>query len=153
MKESEVIDAFDSEAGLVVAMFDGTQFIIVPDDRPDAEGKTGLMFFTAPDVPGDKGYTGDFPVYAQPLETDPADVVGGDIYPEKGNAAAVLQWVAGDQERAEFALEQENAKTKPARVSSPSSRRSSSSTPRPTAPRAPKRRSRPRHGAAEAEAQ
>lgn len=109
MKEAEIIDAIDSEAGLVVAIADGTQLIIVPPETPDADGKTGVMFFTAPTLPGDKEYTGDFPVYSQPLETDPADVVGGDVYPEKGNADAILAWVAGDKERAEYALEAEQA--------------------------------------------
>jgi hypothetical protein len=109
MKPSEVLDAEDTDAGLVVDIFDGTRLIIVPDDAPDADGKTGVMYLAAPISAGGKDYTGDAPVYAQPVEPAPdAPPAGDEEYPEKGSADDVLAWVAGDKDRAEFALEVEN---------------------------------------------
>lgn len=65
----EIASITDTPAGVVVVGVDGSQLIIVPADRPDAEGKTGVMFFA---LPHDK-YRGTFPVYAQPLEDDEPD--------------------------------------------------------------------------------
>ena len=105
MKPSEVISVEDSPAGTVITTFDGQALIDVPVDRPDADGKSGLMLLAAPTV----GYRGTFPIYAQPGADDAAEPGG---LPD-GPAAAVLAWVAGDADRAREALDAERAKRKP----------------------------------------
>jgi hypothetical protein len=54
----EVSDVDVVDAGVFVEMFDGSQYIIVPPDRPDGEGKCGLMFARHPG-----GAATQFPVY------------------------------------------------------------------------------------------
>jgi hypothetical protein len=56
--DGEIVDFEESPAGLVIQHRDGTSYIHVPDDTPDADGQTGLMFLSPPD-----GYKGTFPVY------------------------------------------------------------------------------------------
>ena len=72
----ELAEVFDTPAGTVCVGIDGSRLVIVPDDRPDAEGKTGVMFFVLPH----EKYRGTFPVYAQPLADDPVapDPVAGE---------------------------------------------------------------------------
>ena len=69
IKAKEVADVEDSPAGPVITTTDGVRYIVVPEDQPDANGKTGLMFLAAPNL------TGDWPmaIYAQPgaVDTDP----------------------------------------------------------------------------------
>lgn len=60
IEESEVHDVADSPAGTVVKTHDGATYIIVPKSSPDAEGKHGVMFLTAPH----ENYGGTFPVFA-----------------------------------------------------------------------------------------
>lgn len=69
--ETEISDAIDSPAGAVIVTRDGVAYVDVPVDRPDAEGKTGLMFLAAPTA----NYGGNFPVYAQPGAVDTDDDV------------------------------------------------------------------------------
>lgn len=59
----EVVNVEDSPAGTIITTFDGSRLVSVPEDTPDAEGQTGLMFLTCP-----VGYRGAFPIYAQPLD-------------------------------------------------------------------------------------
>lgn len=71
-KESEVASVADAPAGLVIATTDGTGYVLVPDDQPDAEGKTGLMLLSAPSekpVAVVDGCTlwNAFPVYVSPV--------------------------------------------------------------------------------------
>jgi hypothetical protein len=107
----EVVDVDDTPAGRVVTVASGVQYVIVPDDQPDADGKTGVMYLAAPT----DRYAGSFPVYAQPGadDTPDGDAEAGDEYPAAGSIAAVLAWVAGDQERAEHARADETAREKP----------------------------------------
>ncbi len=109
MKNAEILAVEDSEAGLIVDVFDGTRLVIVPEDNPDADGKTGVMYLVAPVSATGQPYTGDAPIFAQPGAdvVDDADAIADDEYPEKGSEADVLAWVAGQQDRAEFALEYE----------------------------------------------
>jgi hypothetical protein len=65
MPPSELGDPMDSPGGLVIeSLADGLRYIVVPEDNPDADGKTGLMFLGAPQLEGDRVYVGNFPVYA-----------------------------------------------------------------------------------------
>ena len=65
MPPSELGDPMDSPGGLVIeSLADGLCYIVVPEDTPDADGKTGLMYLGAPLLDGDRVYIGDFPVYA-----------------------------------------------------------------------------------------
>ncbi len=60
----------DTDAGVVILMADGSSYIDVPADQPDAEGKTGLMYHDAPH----EDYSGTFPVYAPVASAPPAAV-------------------------------------------------------------------------------
>jgi hypothetical protein len=60
----------DTPAGCVIQHTDGSILVLVDEDAPDAEGKSGLMFLVAPS----ENYQGTFPVYAQPLEDDEEDL-------------------------------------------------------------------------------
>lgn len=63
---AELVDVEDSPAGIVYTCRDGSRLVDVPADRPDAGGRTGLMFLVAPT----ENYRGSFPVYEQPLDDD-----------------------------------------------------------------------------------
>ena len=69
IKAKEVADVEDSPAGPVITTTDGVRYVIVPEDQPDANGKTGLMFLAAPNLTGDW----PMPIYSQPgaVDTDP----------------------------------------------------------------------------------
>lgn len=76
---SEILDVLDSPAGQVIRTTDGASYVDVPADRPDGDGKTGLMFLAPPTTP----YTGSFPLYTQPVaDAEPAGK------PAKSTAAA-----------------------------------------------------------------
>ena len=64
---SEIASVDDSPAGDVVVTTDGVAYLIVPEDRPDGAGRTGLMFLAAPH----EGYVGPFPVYTMPADEEP----------------------------------------------------------------------------------
>ncbi len=66
MKKREVLSVQDSPAGPVIETFDGCAYIVVPDDLPDAAGRTGLMLFRAPSANGSWA----MPVYEQPGAAD-----------------------------------------------------------------------------------
>jgi hypothetical protein len=55
----EVSGTVDTATGDVIAMADGSSYILVPEDNPDAGGKTGLMYHRLPH----EDYSGTFPVY------------------------------------------------------------------------------------------
>lgn len=70
LPESEIRETYEHEAGPVIVTKDGIAYIDVPADQPDGEGKTGVMYLSAPhDRYGDA-----FPVYAAPELLD-EDVV------------------------------------------------------------------------------
>jgi len=46
--EREIVMTVETEAGVVAHFFDGTSYIDVPKTKPDADGKTGLMYLRAP---------------------------------------------------------------------------------------------------------
>jgi hypothetical protein len=76
-KRNEILEVNDSPAGTVVRTVDGQTYIIVPEDRPDAEGKTGVMWLHAPPrvIGGQlEPYKGTFPVFAQPGVSPSGDV-------------------------------------------------------------------------------
>lgn len=76
MAVDELVTVEDSPAGIVYTCRDGSRLVDVPTDRPDAGGKTGLMFLVAPTV----NYRGSFPVYEQPLDDDTdLDTFGVDL--------------------------------------------------------------------------
>ncbi len=64
--EHEIIAVADSPAGDMITTFDGNTFVVVPDDAPDFDGKTGLMFLVPPVPPNGRPYVGDFPVFTNP---------------------------------------------------------------------------------------
>ena len=70
----EIADVAETEFGTLIKTIDGTVMIDVPADRPDQEGKTGLMLAVAP-----KRYSGNFPVYVGLPAPDDADADGGVI--------------------------------------------------------------------------
>lgn len=122
IEEAEVRQVSDSPAGPIVQTTDGVLYVIVPEESPDADGKTGLMFLAAPHP----RYNGPFPVYSQPREagadegepvesasTEPvgpsASSPGEPPLPPSGNAKDVLAWVGNDPARARTALDAENA--------------------------------------------
>jgi hypothetical protein len=59
MREAEIIDVTDTDAGRIVTTHDRQRCIIVPPDRPDALGQTGVLIYEGP--PNLKG-----PRYAAP---------------------------------------------------------------------------------------
>ncbi len=92
----EVVDFLEDEAGLVITTSDGQSYIVVDEDHPDADGKTGLMFLAAPS----ETYAGGFPVFAQPAEQDEAtdaeaDATGGFTEPDAAALTAGLMAIAG----------------------------------------------------------
>ena len=123
LKADEVAGVEETPVGPVITVAgSGARYVVVPDDQPDAEGKTGLMFAEKPDPK--RVYT--FPVYA-PHPAEPDVVVdelgeGGDSVPD-GKVADVVDWVRGGPEdeeptdgwpeRAAQALAVETAKDKP----------------------------------------
>lgn len=66
LEENEVHDVLDSPAGVLIKTTDGQTYIVVPEDNPDADGKVGVMFLSAPSPK----YGGTFPVFAQPGAED-----------------------------------------------------------------------------------
>lgn len=111
LEESEISDVVDSDAGPLITTTDGQTYIVVPEDQPDADGKTGVMFAKAPH----EKYGGTFPVYAQPGADEEAEEAGapdGDAVPT-GSADHVKAWVGDDLERAQAALEVEEERDKP----------------------------------------
>jgi hypothetical protein len=66
MAESEIESVEQTEHGVVVHQTDGSSYIDIPEDQPDAKGQTGLAYFVAPC----KGYAGIFPVFAPPVDSD-----------------------------------------------------------------------------------
>lgn len=85
---TEISDVADSPAGTIIVTVDGASYVDVPADRPDSEGKTGLMFLAAPK----EKYSGSFPVYAAPVEDD-------EPQPAKRAAAAVTAAVAQSRQQ------------------------------------------------------
>ena len=69
--EREVLWTEDSPAGVVIATFDGSSYLVVPENAPDGAGKTGLMFLAAPT----ENYAGSFPVYAAPAGEEDSAVL------------------------------------------------------------------------------
>lgn len=59
---SELVRFDDSPAGLVIVTAAGTSYIDVPADRPDGDGKHGVMYLAAPSPT----YRGTFPIYTPP---------------------------------------------------------------------------------------
>lgn len=112
--ETELVDVFVEDAGVVYTTTDGQAYIDVPAVRPDADGKTGLMFLAAPTAT----YAGTFPVFATPIGDEPPEPeapvapVTSEPVPE-GSIAAVLDWVGDDRDRALQALAAELAVDEP----------------------------------------
>lgn len=65
MAEREIAGVEQTEHGVVVRQTDGSSYIDIPEDQPDANGRTGLAYFAAPC----KGYAGVFPVFAPPVDS------------------------------------------------------------------------------------
>lgn len=107
VKATEVDDVLESPAGPVIVMATGVTYVVVPDDQPDGDGKTGLMYLAKPNP--DRHY--DMGVYTPLAEQEPeADEEGDDEADEEGDDeavpehhAAVIAWVGDDPARAERA--------------------------------------------------
>lgn len=69
----EVLSCDDTPAGLVIVTSDGVSYVLVPEDRPDGAGATGLMYLAAPTDP----YNGSFPLYTMPADDDEVSRDGG----------------------------------------------------------------------------
>lgn len=79
----EVKSIQDSDIGLLITTIDGATVVDVPADKPDAEGKTGLMWPEAP-----ANYGGAFPVYTHSI---PDESVVVDLAAEIPNPVATLE--------------------------------------------------------------
>lgn len=88
MKQSEITGLEDAPAGVLIHVFDGSTLIWVDPKNPDDEGKSGLMYLTAPHDP----YFGALPVYTQPVTKADVD--------DEVEAQAVKDEVAAVQEKA-----------------------------------------------------
>ena len=67
LADRELVDFLDSPGGFIFETADGIRLIDVPDDTPDGDDKTGLMYLQPPVL--ELGYQGGFPVYV-PLPED-----------------------------------------------------------------------------------
>src|SRR5690606_23320890 len=70
----------DSPAGTIIRTKDDVAYVIVPDDTPDHEGKTGVMLLAAPSegpilVADGRTTWNGFPVYASTVELDDGEEV------------------------------------------------------------------------------
>lgn len=68
--DHEVTDVVDAAEGTVITTFDGARYVDVAADKPDGDGKTGLMYLEKPDP--DREYT--FRVYT-PHTAEEADEI------------------------------------------------------------------------------
>ncbi len=74
----EIEEIVEAPEGTVITMPDGSSYVDVPADRPDGDGKTGLMYREAPHI----DYQGTFPVYTPaPQEAIPAESTPGPVDP------------------------------------------------------------------------
>lgn len=64
---TEIAEVLDSPAGDLITTADGQTYVHLPDDQPDASGRTGLMFLQPPH----DRYVGSFPVYDGTVTVDP----------------------------------------------------------------------------------
>lgn len=79
MGEDEITSVESSPAGPVITIHDGTRYIVVPDDLPDADGKTGLMWLEAPNP----DFTYSFPIFT-PSPDDVAELeAASQVEPER----------------------------------------------------------------------
>ena len=115
VRPAEIANVDHSPAGPVITTArDGVSYIDVAADAPDAAGKTGLMYASAPYA----GYVGSFPVY-QPYDLTPVAATGegdegeGGTAINAGSIADVLARVGEDPSRAAEAIAAENASTRP----------------------------------------
>jgi len=60
--KKEIISVVDHELGVIVDHL-GTKYIIVPDEKPDGDGKTGLMYLEQPKDGSNKPVSTTFPVF------------------------------------------------------------------------------------------
>lgn len=115
VKESEIASAEHAPEGALITTTAGVRYVDVPEDRPDGEGKTGLMYRTLPDP--DRVYS--FPCFVPPVEDledlveAEADTEGADEDVPDGSIDDVLAWVADDPGRARVALAAELDRPKP----------------------------------------
>ena len=83
----EIADVEETDLGTLIKTSDGTVMIDVPADRPDQEGKTGLMLAVAP-----KRYSGHFPVYVglpAPETDDEVEYADGGVIDDPGTPETV----------------------------------------------------------------
>lgn len=110
MKEREITSAVPTEHGIVVITHDGTRSIIVPEDKPDGLGQTGVLCWPLPGHPTPR-YARVYadPGIPSPLERGEAwtvedlDVAASKVSPPVSNAPGSepwRQWIGGDPVRA-----------------------------------------------------
>ena len=81
MKPSEVVDVVEVDEGAAVLLFDGTEVLVVPEDRPDAAGQSGVMLRVSP------GAMSRLPVYV-PFPTEDDGAPAGDADDEDAREPA-----------------------------------------------------------------
>lgn len=117
MKEREIALVTDTEAGRVIQTVDGVAMIVVPADRPDAAGQTGVLHFPTPRHPASRNPR--VGTYADPAGPAPAEVTEGwdlaDLDQEArrvpvppavnvpGVGPSLLPWIGNDPVRARAA--------------------------------------------------
>lgn len=115
----EIADVGDSPAGTLITTTDGVIYVHVPEEAPDADGKSGLMYLAKPhsnDAPV------GFPVFAQETDedapTEDAADPGAATDVPTGSIGMIVGWVHELGEghvaaRAAAALAAEQAQAKP----------------------------------------
>lgn len=113
MRAREIVNVVDDPRGLIVTTLDGSSCIIVPADRPDAVGQTGVLCYPTPGREAPRGaqvYADpDAPVEVKQHNSEPWTLADFDVaaakcmIPEKigGPGGPSWQpWVDGDPVRA-----------------------------------------------------
>lgn len=66
VRPDDIAAVLESEIGTLIRTQDGVEYVVVPEDRPDAEGKVGLMYRHKPAT-----VMNTFPAYASSVNVEP----------------------------------------------------------------------------------
>lgn len=122
IKEREVASAVHAPEGVLITTVAGVVYVDVPADRPDGDGKTGLMFRRLPNPDGVYSFPCFVPVPPPEVgDPDLDDAVDAAPGVPDGSVEDVLAWVFGEEEdplegwedRAAVALAAEDERPKP----------------------------------------
>lgn len=95
VRPSEIVSVREAPEGLVITIRPSTAYVLVPEDRPDAEGKTGLMLLWPTPSPSTNRA---FPVYARALpKSEPEPEPPPPWRPPWLTVAEAEQWAAAHE--------------------------------------------------------